>query len=414
MKDIQNGLSVRQGRGIEFFASLVAEYGIYLYVFWLMFDKGEGLRNLGLYSAFAGWVILVLSRKKSFFSLDIVTLFFLLYLASTALSTIFSIDPLYSFIALKKDVLKAAITFFVISTFFHDGMLMRMGRVYCAAGLAFLAFGIHNFLFSGNGVYTSDNMFLSADKNQYGFYLCLVTPFFFLFMMKTRYGWRRLLWGMASLWGIAATFFSASRGAMANMFTVVTIYSGFLIKRKNMKSAVTVVSVCVVLAIFSFRYLPEPLKFRLLSTPQHLSTFDERTYLFWGPAFDAVKKRPLLGWGYGKKLARDPRPFQGGEMPDLSKKGQLHSSFITNLFHQGLFGLLSYLFMLLSTGFVLFRLVRSEDGDRKLLALILLGIIIGSFFVNSFVRTVAFRRLAVILAMSAALYKNSLNTPKDT
>jgi hypothetical protein len=70
--------------------------------------------------------------------------------------------------------------------------------------------------------------------------------------------------------------------------------------------------------------------------------------------------------------------------------------------------------MLLSTSFVLYKIVRNEDGDRKLLALTLLSIIIGSFFVNSLLRTVAFRRLAPILAMSAALYRNRIHTPKDT
>jgi len=32
-----------------------------------------------------------------------------------------------------------------------------------------------------------------------------------------------------------------------------------------------------------------------------------------GPA--GCEKRPLAGWGYGKKIYRDPRPFEGGGKP---------------------------------------------------------------------------------------------------
>ncbi len=384
----------------------ILEYGVYLYVFWLFFDKGESLRNIGLYSAFAVWLILVFFRKRVTFSLDVITLGFFIYLGSTVLSTIFSVDPIYSFTALKKDVLKAVITFFIISTCFTQRMLLRMSGVMCITGLILLSLGLFGFITGDTNIYTSKNIFLSADKNQYGFYIGLLFPFFIMAFAISSILRKKLLWGLASSWAVFGAVFSASRGAMGNVFTTILVFVFFLFKKKHLKILFAGSFILILLAIFTFKFWPEPLKFRLLSTPHHLSTFDDRTVNFWIPAMEAVKKRPILGWGYGKKLARDPRPFENSKTPDFTKKGQLHNSFITNLFHQGIVGLLSYLYMLLSTGFVLFRIAKEETDERKILALTLLSIIVGSFFVNSFLKTVAFRRVAPLLAMSAALYKN--------
>jgi O-antigen ligase len=137
-----------------------------------------------------------------------------------------------------------------------------------------------------------------------------------------------------------------------------------------------------------------------------LKTLNQRTHLFWKPALEAAKKRPLFGWGYGNKIYRDQRPFENGEKPNWALRGGLHSTFISILFHQGIVGLLSYLFLLLSTSFILIKIIRNETDEKKLLAIALLSIIVGSAFVNSFLLSIPLRRFAPILGMSSALFKN--------
>jgi O-antigen ligase len=384
----------------------ITEYGIYLYVFLSLFDKGEGLRTIGLYGALTGWVILVFFVKRITLTVDILVCSFFLYIASTVLSSFFSIDPAYSLKALKGDVLKSTAVFLIISTFFNTQMLIRISKVICVSGLIILAFGLHSLLLGRTGFYTSENMFLSLDKNEFGFFVGLFSPFFVMFFVKNNTTLEKGIWGLSSLWGIFGTIFSASRAAIGNIFAALGIWAIFLLKREHLKNTLIVILIVLVFIITTFNFWPEPIKTHILSTSMDLKTLNQRTHLFWKPALEAAKKRPLFGWGYGNKIYRDQRPFENGEKPNWALRGGLHSTFISILFHQGIVGLLSYLFLLLSTSFILIKIIRNETDEKKLLAIALLSIIVGSAFVNSFLLSIPLRRFAPILGMSSALFKN--------
>jgi O-antigen ligase len=399
---------------LERYLSLIAEFGIYLYVFLLLFDRGEGLRTIGLYGALTAWLILTFFTKRIKASIDIITGFFLVFIASAVLSAFFSIEPIYSLRALRDDVLKATIIFVIISSFFNSRMLIRISKVICISGLIILAFGLHSFLLGRTEFYTSENIFLSLDKNKFGFFVGLFSPFFVMFFIKSNTSLDKGIWGLSSLWGIFGTIFSASRAAIGNIFAAIGIWAIFLLKREHLKKTFMVIFIILVFIIITFNFWPVRVKEHILSTPMHLKTFTFRTDFFWKPAIEAAKKRPLLGWGYGNKIYRDERPFETGEKPDWGKTGGLHSTFITILFHQGIVGLLSYLFLLFSTSFILIKIIGSETDEKKFLALALLSIIVGSFIVNSMVLSVPLRRLAPILGMSSALFKNRSNFLKDS
>ncbi len=149
MENVENPAVPTQGRRykdrLEYYLSLAVEYGVYLYVFTLWFDKGEGVRTVGLYGSLTAWLILVFVTKKIKLSTDIATYGFLAFLISTLLSSLFSIEPIYSFKSLKRDILKATITFLIISTHFDIKMLFRLSRIICFSGLVILTFGLHSF-----------------------------------------------------------------------------------------------------------------------------------------------------------------------------------------------------------------------------------------------------------------------------
>lgn len=392
---------------LERYLSLIAEFGIYLYVFLLLFDRGEGLRTIGLYGALTAWLILTFFTKRIKVSIDIITGFFLVFIASAVLSAFFSIEPIYSLRALRDDVLKATIIFVIISSFFNSRMLIRISRVICISGLIILAFGLHSFLLGRTEFYTSENMFLSLDKNEFGFFVGLFSPFFVMFFVKSKTAFNRGLWGLSSLWGIFGTILSASRAAVGNIFAILGIWTIFLLKREQFKKTLIVILIVLVFIIATFNFWPGSVKEHILLTPVHLKTFTFRTDWFWKPAIESIKKRPLLGWGYGSKIYRDQRPFEDVEKPNWTIRGGLHSTFVSILFHQGIFGLMSYLFLLLSTTFILFKMAIKERDERKLLAIALLSIIVGSSFVNSFLLSIPLKRIAPILGMSSALSKNS-------
>jgi len=385
--------------------ALITEYGVYLYLFFLFFDKGEGLRNIGLYGAFTSWLILFF-RKEITIPKGIILTFFSVYILTIFLSSVFSLEPLYSIASLRKDVLKAVLIFLIISTYFNNKMVLRTINVMCLSGLVILSLGLHSFLTGDLYLYTSDNLFLSADKNKYGFIIALIVPFYFFKLFRTNSGWKTGFWTAASLWGLSGTILSASKGAVGSVITSIIIFSLSLFRKKYFKFILPASLIFVVIIASSFNYWPEQVKTVYIAMPNQVIDFNERTYLFWKPAVTAVEHRPLLGWGYGKQIYRDNRPFENGSKPDWEKKGGLHSAFISILFHQGIIGLASYVLLLLAALISLVRVARNETNELKLTALALLSIICGSFFVNSFVKTVDFRIVAVILAMSAATCNN--------
>lgn len=384
----------------------VEEFGMYLYVFFLFFDKGEGLRNIGMYGSFAAWAVLVFQGKRPVFPRNAIFLAFCCYFLSAILSSAFSIEPGYSFGALLYDAQKIVVPFLVISTSFGPRRIMKLCTIICIAGLVILVMGAHGFIIQGDIFYRPINSFLSIDKNEYGFFLAFIMPFFWMFFADSS-GWKKRLWGVSSLWGMAATALAGSRGSMAAVTFEISLWTASGLRRISWKK-VTVIGVAIALAgVLTFPLWPQQFKDSVRTIPKHIVTMSDRTNFFWIPALEAVQKRPLAGWGYGKMIYRDPRPFEGGEKPHWELRGGLHSTFMTILFQQGIVGLFAYLFILLSNAYILLSVLQKHDDKGKTLALALLSVLVGAFIINSLILVVPLQRLVLISAMSAALTKDT-------
>lgn len=391
----------------ELFLARVEAYGVYLYVFCLFFDKGEGLRNIGMYGSFAAWTVLLYQGKRPVFPKNVIFLALCCYFSSAVLSSALSIEPAYSFGALLHDSPKIVIPFLVVSTSFDLKRIMDLCKIICSAGLVILVMGAHGFIVQGDIFYRSVNSFLTVDKNEYGFFLAFIMPFFWMFFVE-RSGWKKYLWRVSSIWGVAATALTGSRGSMAAVAYEISFWaaSGFW---KIPWKKVTGIGTAIVLAgVLTFPLWPQQFKDSVSTLPSHIVTMTDRVDAFWVPALQAVEKKPLAGWGYGKKIYRDPRPFEGGEKPLWEWHGGLHSTFLTVLFHQGLLGFFAYLFVLLSNGYCLLFVLKKRDDNGKTLALSLLSILIGAFIINSLILVVPLQRLVVVSAMSAALLKDTI------
>lgn len=384
----------------------VEEYGMYLYVFLIFFDKGEGLRNIGMYGSFATWAVLVFQGKRPVFPKNVIFLALCCYFFSAMLSSVFSIEPGYSFTALLHDSHKIVIPFLVISTSFGLIRMINLCTIICIAGLIILVMGAHGFIAQGDSFYRSINSFLSVDKNEYGFFLAFIMPFFWMFFVDSS-GWKKPLWGVSSVWGMAATALTASRGSMAAVAFEISLWAASGLRKIPWKK-VTVIGVAIALAgVLTFPLWPLQFKNSVRTIPKHIATMSDRTNFFWIPALQAVQKKPLAGWGYGKMIYRDPRPFEGGEKPHWELHGGLHSTFMTILFQQGIVGLLAYLFVLMSNAYILLSVLQKRNDKGKALALALLSILVGAFIINSLILVVPLRRLVLVSAMSAALMKET-------
>jgi O-antigen ligase len=384
----------------------VEAYGIYLYVFFFFFDKGEGLRNIGMYGSFAAWTVLVFQGKRSVFPRNAIFLALCCYFFSAMISSAFSIESDYSFSTLLHDSYKIVIPFLVISTSFGLRRIMDLCILICIAGLIILVMGAHGLIVQGDGLYRSVNSFLTVDKNEYGFFLAFIMPFFWMFLLDSN-GWKKRLWGVSSVWGMAATALAGSRGSMAAVAFEISLWAASGLRKIPWRKATIIGAATALAGVLTFPLWPQQLRNSVSTIPRSIVTMSDRTNFFWMPAIQAVQKRPLAGWGYGKMIYRDPRPFEGREKPHWELHGGLHSTFMTILFQQGIVGLLAYLFVLLSNVHVLLSVLQKRDDKGKALALALLSILVGAFIINSLVLVVPLQRLVLISAMSAALMKET-------
>ncbi len=384
--------------------SLLIECGTYLFVFLSFFDKGEGIRNIAFYGAFAGWLVLLFRRRVSL-GRDLVTVSFFVFVFTAFMASLFSIEPLTSLTAWRKDLLKPVLLFVIISTSFDLTRNLRLGIVIAFAGIALLGLGLHGFLSHQPGVYTSENLFLSAEKNKYGFLLVTVIPFF-VFLWAKGTGLTRTSWGLVSMWGCLAVFLTASRGALFSLLPQGALWAACSVRTEWLKKAMLAVLVLVIAVLLSYNLWPTPVQEKTSAIPHDIGTFERRTTFFWEPAVEAALKRPILGWGYGDRIYRDPRPFQSTHAPSWELKGGLHSAYITTLFHQGIVGLAAHLFMLSASMYLLITLLRHSKGDERLFALTLLIVLVGAFVINSVVYSAPPERIAPFLGMSAALLRN--------
>jgi O-antigen ligase len=201
-------------------------------------------------------------------------------------------------------------------------------------------------------------------------------------------------------------FFTASRGALFSLIPQGALWAASSVSKERLRKAVLALVLLSAAVLLSYNLWPTLVKEKTSAIPQDVRTFERRTTFFWKPALEAAMKRPILGWGYGDSIYRDPRPFRSGPLPTWELKGGLHSAYVTSLFHQGVIGLAAHLFMLGASAYLLVTFVKGSTGDERLLGLALLSVLAGAFIVNSVVYSAPLERIAPILGMSVALMRN--------
>jgi len=75
----------------------IIEAGLYLFIFFLFLTKGEGIRNVLLYSNFILWLATLRQRENLHILREPAALLYWGFMISTFLSAVFSIDIRYSF-----------------------------------------------------------------------------------------------------------------------------------------------------------------------------------------------------------------------------------------------------------------------------------------------------------------------------
>ncbi len=192
---------------------------------------------------------------------------------------------------------------------------------------------------------------------------------------------RKMLFGVTTVFNYWCLMFLYSRGGY--LAALVSFF--FFGVTKDRRFLVLL----VLGLIFWQTFVPASVQQRIQMSQQGQSGIDtsiESRYEMWDQAYELIKQKPILGYGYNatKKLG-----IKTGKDQTYKKRESLHNGYLQLLLDQGLIGLgifLVFFFICFSTGWSLFR--SAEDPFLKGLGLgfagcvlaVLAGILAGSYW----------------------------------
>ena len=336
----------------------VIEAGLYLFIFFLFLTKGEGIRNILLYSNFFLWLVTIRQRKNLAILKDPVALLYWGFMVSVLLSAVFSIDIRYSFRELDGDFLKPLLFFPVLATVLSDNKRLKRFAWLALFLLVFLvANGFYSYLVYNMPMMLSETPLRHAFHNRFARDLNMCLAFSFALSFITKRVISRIFIALAILTGIFSLILTVSRGGIIAFLVISAVWlaNSFRERYVHLKPILISVMLAVVLSgIIAYVFVPD-IKKRIslvTQTENQIVTLNKRTTI-WMPVLYASMKRPLFGWGYGEKIFRRDAPFEDTPYKTSPYKTDIqlrdpHNTFLSELFTQGIVGLGLYLALLIT------------------------------------------------------------------
>lgn len=396
------------------------EYGISLYALFMFLAKGESFRSLGLYLPLAAWLLKLLLSKESRPRLSFLEIVFFLFSASLLLSALFSADPVDGLYEFQRGPLKTAILFSVIGYNFSTWQsLRRLSLTFALLGCLVAAIGLYNYAYvtsvgSGGGI----TIFGSAHKNHFAMVLGHLIPFLMASALTAYTLPGRLLFRTFFLVSIMAMVLSLSRGGWGSLLVTLLIWGAFLLQSRSRLVLKGVMVLLVLGMVVAWGY-SGAIAERLESLKTDLFTLNLRAPLIWKPYWEAVKERPLLGWG-----PRDYRTLQSemypayytqiyGEGPKANMG--THSFYLSILIYGGFIGLLAYLSLAsILVGTLYKRISETSLWPRKAILIAVFSAFIAVYLVHGTIEHLMWRPLGVFLGFGAACARRGTKDAEAT
>jgi O-antigen ligase len=385
----------------------VIESGIYLFIVFMFLSKGEGIRNILIFGNFILWLFTIKHRKNLYILKQPISVLFWLFLGVTLFSVIFSMDPVYSFLELRGDPLKAALLFPVISTvMISEQRLKRLVFVCFLTTALILSIGFYSYFSHDIPALKADTILMhtgSIGYNRFVIFLNTILPFAFIPALLSNKPRGKALLGILIFISLIALLLTASRMGLLAFFCILLTWSLYFAKKRNISPIKIIASITVTLCIlitiswFSFPYT----KNRFFSTFEELQTVNLRTQA-WKPAIYAFLQRPIFGWGYGDQIFFQDEPFQNTfyrKAPDIFPKN-LHNVFIKILFHQGIVSLIIYCFLILYAIKYFWKSSFLFNNIRSYVSIASVSVLVSNYIVHSMTEEVPnLRFLSVIIGI---------------
>jgi O-antigen ligase len=396
----------------------VIEAGLYLFIFFLFLTKGEGIRNVLLYSNFILWLATLRQRKNLHILREPAALLYWGFMISTFLSAVFSIDMQYSFRELERDFLKSLLFFPVLATVLSDNKRLKRFVWLAFFLLVFLvANGFYSYLVYNMPMMLSETPLRHAFHNRFARDLNMFMAFSFALLLMTKVVAARVLIILMVLTGIFSLILTVSRGGIIAFLAISMVWLANSFRKRYVHIKPVLISVIlavVLLGVIAYVFVPD-IKKRISmvsQTEDQIVTLNKRTTI-WMPVLYASMQRPLFGWGYGEKIFRTDTPFEGTPYKTSPYRRDIqlrdpHNTFLSELLTQGIVGLGLYLALLITAARGFWRGTHSTNETKNYMLLACTSILLGTYFVHSMVEVVEFRSLTLILGAGlAAKHVNS-------
>jgi hypothetical protein len=369
----------------------IIEIEIYLYIILMFVTKGEGIRNILLFSSFLLWLATLKYRKSRWILREPISIFFWGFTATIVVSAIFSIDPLYSFKTLRGEPLKSVIIFCLISTVLSDEKRLKKFIYLSFFLLVFtISVGYYSYWAYDLPLMKPVTPLRHAWHSRFAMDINALLPFTFILLLITK-----------------DMRFKIIRGGLAALLSILVIWLTYMLKKYRVNIKIMLASV-VILAVLSgsILYSSPNIKQRFSNLGHDITTLNERTEI-WGPLIFAAAEKPFFGWGYGPEIFVMDKPFENTpfvKAPVHIKPAfrNPHNSFLKIFFHQGIIGLISYIALLIVATRTFWKGAYSTNNLKSYIIMACTSIMVGTFFVNSIVENPHLTDLTFILGIGLA------------
>ncbi len=382
----------------------IIEAEVYLYVIFIFLTKGEGVRNVLLFSSFLLWLLTVRQRGNIGVLKNPVSMLLWGFMATVLISVVSSIDPIYSLYSLREPF-KSVVFFCLLTTVLSDeARLRRFIRLSYLILLFTLFVGYYSYLAHDLPVMKPDIPLRHAWHNRFAADLNTLLPFSIVLLLLTKEPRFRVMILVTILAGVVALVLSTSRGGAAAFISMVVVWSIYVSRKKGADLRVVLPSLILVFTLIgTVSYHLSP---KVRERVAQVVSLRERTRI-WIPLLQAVSERPVFGWGYGSRIFKTDRPFENtpsGAAPvrEDPRFRNPHNTFLRILFHQGAAGLSLYVLLLFAAIRTFLKRSHTSDELRGYVLVACTGILIGTFLVHGLVANFKLSDLVLVLGIGLA------------
>lgn len=393
----------------------VMEYGIYVFIFFMFISKGEGIRNTIIFGNLALWLVTLKHRKNLYLLKDPVSIWCWIYIGTTVVSAVFSIDPLFSLNALRDDPLKFACLFPVVATVMTDEEKFRKLAAVSLFSLVFIvAAAYYSYMIYDLEMLKPNTLLVHQWHGRFGRYLCFLIPFsFVLYLVLKRQDLKMIVTVLLGV-SVFALILSTSRTGYAGFMIIVFVW-GYFYSKKTMinvkKTVLLILAVYTLSGVAAYFIFPDVGR-RINAFTSEIDDFNERTQI-WRSAVYAIGKRPVVGWGYGNSLFKRPEPYEGTPYPQPPEKGP-HNIVIKTMFHQGIIGTVPYILLVLTAAITFRKAALALSGTRSYVLIAGVSVLCGNYMFQSMLSVPEFDHLAVLLGVGVAAKSVTGGSPEGS